>query len=431
MVEELSWRLHGEVESLLYVGWTQSEAGAATVEWQVDGGAWQSRAVAGVEGEQEELLLGIPFEAEVEWRISLGDSTVEGATAETGDVPNGLPEPHLEVASPEAWLPGGNFLLTSLNERDGGWTGGTYWTVIIDRDGRYVWARKTGASNWTLFTQVAQSGDHLLIDEATYWDDFDGGAGSVVTRTYLDREIEKLSTPGLHHAFVQLPDGTLAWGSQHHGGGESLVEMAPGSSEVNILWQCRDTWGGGGRCESNGLHYSPDRDTYLYSFYTNETVIELARATAEPLWWAGRQSGGIGFEPIESQYCWQHGVSWTAAGTFLVSTHAKANGSSSCVGGGGGGGGGGSTTLVREYTVDPKVGLTEIWSYDAGSTAETNGDAWRLDNGNTLHVVGSAGQVKEVDAAGTTVWHIDLRDDYLMGRGEWIEDLHTLVAPPD
>ena len=48
----------------------------------------------------------------------------------------GLPEPRLDAATPEAWLPGGNFLLTSVNERSGGWTGGTYWSVIIDRDGR-------------------------------------------------------------------------------------------------------------------------------------------------------------------------------------------------------------------------------------------------------------------------------------------------------
>ena len=86
--------------------------------------------------------------------------------------------------------------------------------------------------------------------------------------------------------------------------------------------------------------------------------------------------------------------------------------------------------MLREYTVDQKTGvLTSIWEYDPGIHAGTNGDAWRLDNGNTLHVIGSAGHVVEVTAEGEEVWHVTFNDNFLMGRGELIADLYTLVSP--
>ena len=55
--------------------------------------------------------------------------------------------------------------------------------------------------------------------------------------------------------------------------------------------------------------------------------------------------------------------------------------------------------------------------------------AWRLSNGNTLHVVGSASNVYEVQSDGTKVWEIDWGRSNLMGRGQFIEDLYDLVQP--
>jgi hypothetical protein len=255
-----------------------------------------------------------------------------------------------------------------------------------------------------------------MWDDATYWSDWDEGRGSQVHRTYLDVEKEVVSTPGLHHAFVELPDGTLAWGSQNHGGKEALVELAPGAAIGDIIWTCQDDWPGSGSCESNGLFYSPDRDTYLYSFYTNNSMVEVNRAEGTSRWWAGDVSGGFRFDPPESQFSWQHGVSWTDAGTVLLSTHARV--------------GGRDRTLVREYELDEGAGkLTELWSHNPGVLADTNGDAWRLSNGNTLHTIGSSGHIKEVTSDNVEVWHVDFHGQHLLGRGEFIEDLYALVSP--
>ena len=132
------------------------------------------------------------------------------------------------------------------------------------------------------------------------------------------------------------------------------------------------------------------------------------------MWWAGDVRNGYEFDPANSEFEWQHGVSYTESGTLLVSTEAINNS--------------GYTTMVREYTVDhDNETLTEVWSFDPDIYASTNGDAWRLDNGNTLHVIGSAGHVVEANADSEIIWHLNFGDDHLMGRGEFIEDLYTLT----
>ncbi len=416
-VSGLSWRLHEEVESLVYVSWEQTQAASAYVEFGFEGGGWrQSPTIDAAAGTHEQLLLGIPYGENAGWRVVVeGVEPVSGEAITTGPWPAGLPVPQLYVNESEGQLDA-EFLLTSMNQSSGGWTGGDYWTFIMNRRGKAVWASLAPRSHWTLFAQVAVTGDHILWDEATYWSSYDDGADSTVHRTYLDDEIEEIATPGLHHAFVQLPDETLVWGSQNHGGYEALVKKAPGQEDETIIWTCEDDWPGSGHCESNGLFYAEDRDSFLYSFYTNNSVVEVDHATGESLWWAGDVRDGYSFDPPASKFSWQHGISYTDQGNLLVSTHARSDNGS-------------NTTKVIEYEVDHKAQLlTDVWSYDPYAYASTNGDAWRLDNGNTLHLVGSASEIFEVTSEGEVVWHLDYGQTQLLGRGELIEDLYDLVA---
>ncbi len=419
-VTALDWRLHAEFGALVHVSWEQSAEAAVHVEYSFDEGEWHNApTLQATAGANEQLVVGIPYAMDAAWRVVVEQGDVfEGETITTGEIPDELPQATLETAEPDAWLPSGNYLLTSINRDNGGWAAGRYWTFIVDRKGRPVWARAAPGDDWTLFAQISVSGDHILWDQATYWSDMDDGAGSSVHRAYLDVEIEEIATPGLHHAFVELPDGTLVWGSQDHGGGEALVEKGPDDPSESVLWTCNDDWpGSGGQwgCESNGLFYVEATDTFLYSFYTNSSVVEVDRITGESLWWAGTVNGGYDFVPSNMQFSWQHGISYTESGTLLLSTEA---------------GGAGYGTVLREYTVDHDAETLEmVWNFGAGIHAETNGDAWRLDNGNTLHVVGSASEIYEVDSADAIVWHLDFHGTRLLGRGQFIEDLYTLVSP--
>jgi hypothetical protein len=421
----LAYELHDEVGSLVYVSWDQAVPGTAVVQWSVDAGVWnEAPAVEGAEGAHEQLIVGIPFAQTAAWRVQIDGRVVDGPPIETAPLPDGLPVATVSLSEPDRWEPDANYLLTSVNAQTGGWVGGTYYTVLLDRAGRVVWALRTPRDDWTLYPMVSAGGDHLLIDRATAWSLFDHGLDSVVERRWLDAPGEVIPTPGLHHAFWEHADGTLAWGSIAAGdSGEVLVELAPGADEPVVLWDCFADFPGVlesspfPRCESNSLWYDADRDTYLYSFYTNSSMVELSRSSGETLWWAGAQPGGYAFDPPESQFDWQHGISWTDTGTLLVSSRARHPQ---------------LTTKLIEYEVDEQAGvLTEVWSYDAGIHASTNGDARRLPSGNTLHAVGSAGQVHEVDADGQPVWVLDYQTTRLVGRAEFVTDPYALLAPPE
>ncbi|MEQ1571183.1 MAG: hypothetical protein ABMA64_36480, partial [Myxococcota bacterium] len=322
-----------------------------------------------------------------------------------------LPRARVTVSEPTAQSPE-EYLLTSICSEPGGWQSGKYWTLLLDRQARVVWAIPGVEDALVVFAQVAASGDHVLWDESRYWSDFGTGAGSKVHATYLDREIEVIDTPGLHHPFVQLPDGTLVWGSQAHGGDEALVEKAPGQADETVLWTCLDDWPGVGGCESNGLFYRPETDTYLYSFYTNSTILEIERSTSQISWWAGEFPGGYTFTDPADQFNWQHGISWTPTGTLLMSANNDGD------------------TQLMEYAVDHAAGALDlVWSSKSGVFVGSNGQAWRLANGNTLHLVGDTGVIREVGPSGADVWRVDYDSMRLLGHGQLVADLYALVSP--
>jgi hypothetical protein len=169
-------------------------------------------------------------------------------------------------------------------------------------------------------------------------------------------------------------------------------------------------------CESNGLFYEPSTNRYLYSFYTNNSLVEVDRSSGESAWWAGavaaatRSSRELAVRLATR--CLVH-VGGHAPALDQVSgerdqphdLRARIRGPS------------------RERHAGPGLAC------DSEAYASTNGDAWRLPNGNTLHIIGAAGQIKEYTHDCSVVWHLDFGNDYLLGRGEFVEDLYSLVSP--
>lgn len=419
-VTELAWQLDPDVGSVVIASWSQTLPATDHVEYRFDADVWQSTpSFTADAGAQTQVIVGIPFGTNADWRVIADQSGADGPTITTGPLPDGMPIGDVVTSDPSAWEPGDNYLLSSINKRDGGWIGGQYWTFILDRQARVVWAHAAPRHHWTLFPQVSSTGDYLLWDEATYWSDNDNGAGSTVHETWLDGEFAKIATPGLHHAFVQLPDGTLAWGSQDAASTEALVEQGPTETTPTVLWTCGDNWPHSGQCESNGLYYRASTDSFLYSFYTNNSIVEVDRATGQSLWWAGGVRDGYAFDPPTSQYAWQHGISYTPQGTLLVSSHYLPEGADT------------EETWLMEYQVDhDNAALHYVWGSAAGdgSYAEYNGAAQRLANGDTLHLVGDAGVIREIDPGGTDVWRVDFHGK-MLGNGQFIDDLYALVKP--
>ena len=407
---------HDEIGSILVVRWEQSGAVEGVIEFTVDGEWRQTPVFTAVSGESVEvLLLGVPFATDTQWRFS---GTLDGAAvvsdaydARTRALPDGLPEASVLVAEAGAWVETDRYLLGSINQDAGGWSGGTYWKFILDRQGRYVWAHETPDNNWTIFVRISHDGDDILWDEATYWSSFDAGEASEIHRMKIDGTIvESVPAPGLHHAFVELADESLVWGAADFSS-ETLRKRTP-DGKTEDLWTCFDSFQVD-YCQSNTLYWHEATDTYLYSFYTNSSVVELDAAGNTLHYWG--QNPNWGFSPEESKFDWQHGVHYLPSGNILLSSHTVE---------------GDLETVVREYAVDEKTQtLTQVWSFGEGEGlhADTAGEAHRLDNGNTLHNYGSSGHLREVTPEGEIVWEIEWPGNRLLGRTVYLADLYTFL----
>ena len=420
----VSARLNELVPSVFYVGWTQSEQASAKVEYSVDEGIWLSTPdISREAGTHEQIVLGVPFAAPVQYRVTLaaGDSSVSSteATITTGPLPDGVPVARAVSGDEALWDVGATFVYIGMSgegeEFDGDW-----WTMVVDRAGRVVWALPTPYGFVSLHPRVAPDGKAFLVDYNSYWGQFDGGTRSQVARTRIDGVVEQVwDTPGLHHAFTQLPDGAMAWGAMSRG--DERLEVLGPDGVLSTLWNCGAFLEGLGEqaiCGSNTLYYDEQTDHFLFSFYSVDAVIEVDRVTGETVRWFGDVPGSWTFDPPETQFWWQHGPSLTAKGNLLISTHMTEKG--------------GEATVVREYQFDDgSETLREVWSFgtveDDWVYGDQMGEAWRLDGGNTLHNYGTNPLLRESTPDGTVAWKMSWERGYTLGRSTPIADIYALA----
>ena len=219
-VHDVEWALVPEIESLIRVSWVQDVAGPTMVRYRVGEEEWQQTPTADrAVGSAEQLVLGVPFDSEFGFRVVVlvRGHEIEGdiISGRTGPVPETMPLPALVESVPLQWDPADLYLFGSISVNEGGWApAGGFWAFIMDRQSRLLWARLTPRQRDTMYVRVSTDGRDLLIDDASYWSDFDEGAASTVHRIKIDGTIvETYPTPGLHHAFTELPDGSIVWGA--------------------------------------------------------------------------------------------------------------------------------------------------------------------------------------------------------------------------
>ncbi len=420
-VTNVAWEVVEDVPSVIRVTWGQLADATAFVEFSVDEGVWlTSPSLTFEAGTAEALLLGVPHDADVTFRVvnDFGDGplTAEEVVAHTDPAHEDLVHPELLTADEAAWDPTLQYVLVGSSDYRG-------WTTIVDRQARVVWARQTPGLNATLYTRPSYDGRDLLIDHNSYWAIFDDGDASQVVRMKIDgTEIATYDTPGLHHPFVELADGSIVWGAAH-GLTETLDKLTPDGTHEQI-WDCDDFQALAGvdnaYCQSNTIFWSETDDTFLFSLYSDETIVEIDHATGDSLRWFGHDPGSWAFDPPESAFHWQHGGHFTEAGTLITSSHVD-GASNECV--------------VREYELDEaSETLVEVWSFGVGLGVEspTMGEVHRLPGGNTLHNYGSGARLREVTPDGTVVWDIawDTGDEtttYNLGRTTPLEELYAFA----
>ncbi len=421
---ETSWEIHDTIGSIVQVRWDQDVEATSWVEYRVDADEWRSSpATERGEGEQEQLLLGVPYDHKLQLRVVVERDGVRerGPTlaAHTDLPPSGVLEPVLLAADPERWEPTGNWLLGSLNTSMPGWQTGTYYTFILDRRGRLVWALETADLHMTLQARASVDGASILADDNTWWSTWDFGTPCAVNRYTLDGILqESIEIPNANHPFTELPDGRLAWWGMP-GDGEGELRISDGSGGYTTTWSCLtflEELGLEGSCLANTVSYHPSDQSFLISLALQDLVIHLDGLSGEVVRLYGQHEQAWGFDPPESGFWMQHGVAYTDAGTLLLSTHQAEED---------------ETGVVREYELDHLEGqLRQIWSYgeDQGVQASLGGEAQRLPGGNTLHNYGTTPRVKEITPEGEVVWDADWRVERLLGHTTWLEDLYPLLG---
>ena len=426
-VSDVTAEIHDEIPTILVVTWTQDvSADAAWLEYTFEGEDWLSSPPEdGEAGAHQQVILGAPAEATVTFQVfnefdgevvASEESYLATTGLHPGEFPGGLPKPellgwHLDLASSERWF------LGSIEVQDADWYQGPWWLFVMDRKGRMVWSRQTADDRATMHAKVSRDNTHLLY-EATSIYQGDHGAASALHRISLDLEYaEEIPVPGLGSTFDETDDGLILFDDYTDYPATWLEELHPDGTRRRV-WDCMawgepydfNTW----LCDPNETLWFPETDTVLWSMWGSDMVLEIDRLTGDVLsmWGAGEDCWA--FDPPDSGFDMQHYPHFTADGTLLVSTHVPDTN---------------RQQRAREYFIDSDdQTLVEIWTYGEGVDhyAVYAGEAFRLDNGNTLISYGTSSDIREVTPDGDVVWEVRWPSTYLIGHITPIDDLYEI-----
>lgn len=454
-VSDVDVSVHDEVNTILVVRWEQTQPSEETwIEYGFDPDEWlQSPARPGEAGAHEEVLLGIPGETEVTFRIVNRDASGEVRSSDhrgtTDSVPSSMPRPTVEhydpaLASSHRWMFGAVEDTTGPSANPT-YYGGPHWMYIVDRKGRIVWYYVDLAVNPTsAFPRITPDG-HVLIEKRQF---SDASFSPSVLHLTLDHAYEEeIDVPGLDDCTDLTDDGSLLYNTYSSARqSPSLMEMAPDGT-IREIWSC-NAWvldqgiQGQNVCYSNTVNWNRTDDTVLMSMPYINTVVEIDRVTGELV---GQYGDAAGSWPLEGpSYDWtlefNHFANITPEGTLLVSSHEPGHGGETANSGNATEDFG--THMFLEFDVDrDNQRLVERWFYTAenGEWPRYKGMVMRVENGggNVLANFGTGGVILEItpdkEVAFRLVWDADFADERnnkMAGHNILIDDLYALNRVP-
>ena len=413
---------HQDMVTLLEASWTMDDTvDACWLRYQVDDEGWRDTpARACSPGPQQQTILGLPPDSEVQVQLVTArddrQRLGEPVLATTGALP--LPElaPGLDLwdASQTTDHP---WLLLALERYDGAYYDGPYWQIVLDRRGRVVWYRALPSGLSSTFPRPSRDGTHIVAAQIDRFG-LAGGQPALIQRFGPSLAwMEQVEAPGLRFAWDEASDGSVYYFDRETEGEGWLSRIDRQGQRERLFdcaaWiadRCTDTW----CCEANAVVLEPSRGSVLMSLWATDTVLEidLETATVRHSW--GQLEGSWQTEPASARFDLQHYPNFTPEGTLLVSTLAP------------------DLLLqhrVREFTLDESAQvLREQWSWGEGQDLfpQYQGEALRLDNGNTLMNFGAAGAIREITGAGALAWSLTWSEPWLLGHMSLVDDLYAL-----
>ncbi len=305
----------------------------------------------------------------------------------------------------------------------------------IDREGNWLWYKAFPPHQMGVDLELSSNG------EGFWYNSFGWPVGSSetsVTRQSLDTTVyDEYVVPAAHHDMALRDDGILALlvteymdlenpetGDEESIAGDSIQELSQdGTLETifsafdwsdpfpNDYWD--ETFYQGARdwTHANSLYYYGGTDTYLMSLGYLDTILEVSGSDGQVLRSFGSHGDYKATE--EPSLSFQHDANWTDDDTLLCTTRwANQN-----------------VIGAVEYELDEESQtMTPIWTYGGDLDIQTfsQGQATRLDNGNTLVNFGSAGLLREVTPEGDVVWELQSAAANWFGNVRFIDDFYQI-----
>lgn len=407
-----------DMPTVLRVRWTTTTATRGRVVYGNGDGleratAWET----GLTTDHEALLVGLLPEAEIAWRVETEGDAAAGCegVATTGALPAGLPD--LEVGSLDAKRDGGGLTVVPVFTED------QNWIAVLDEAGRYVWADAPvdgGGLAHTLFrAAVTRDGSAIAWNLQAATAELPG----IVGRTRLDgTPLDPIEVLGAHTDFVELDGGrwaTLGWeirtveGRKFLGDTVLVVEADGGVRKLWTVWDHfapdlgrewqKGFYQGDPEVEDwthvNGIAWDPASGDLLLTATFIEGVLRVDGATGALEWTLSDHEGDFAIGPDDRPLVeLPHSVQDLGGDRLLVFNRGNPQDPTSC-------------SEAQEIQLDRAAGTaTGGWSWAPEDCVFVAflGQARRLQGGNTVLDLCSAGRIDEVTPEGELVARFEL-----------------------
>jgi hypothetical protein len=359
---EASASVAQKIASVVAVTFTSDLPGAteAYVEFGEDTAYGFAAPVALDAADPRALLLGMPFESEVHYRVvvksAAGVCRGEDATITTGAPPQGAPAVMPTVAREAEVTPG--FIVLGV-------TGG--WATIYNHEGDLVWAYKTSLTGVMPRVDFTYDASFIIGRDGNP----SGQAGGQIRRIALDGATdEPIALDRSHHDFTATPDNGIVFFTGHTDNCGKLVKMSADGAFTD-LFTVADAFGslsgmGNDLCHMNSLHYHAFDDSISFSVLTQNAYVKISSG-GELQWVLGGDASD--FSGDGAEWTRQHGHAMPDERHVLFFNNRSNN----------------QTALAVEVELDLEaMTARRVLEYEGGGSSQTLGDVQRLPNGNTL-----------------------------------------------
>ena len=399
------------------------QEGSHWIEYR--GGAGELLSTSKLEGpgEFQLPLLGLQQATDVEfYLVSEEDgSRIEGDVnlIRTGTLPTWIPRSTVLGETQDGFM-----LMTYIGGDPNG-------LVIVDGSGEVVWY-------WALPTELVtteaqfKTGNPdtpfealLLLGDRSYTAD----KSAIYRIASNGKTLEEVAAPYAHHSFTQGPGSDLSWIA---GDVRELDEIGPVMGDKLVRYNgqehytVRSMWDlfeepdeeeldqyksytplGKDWTHANGVVWTPERDSYLFSLRNKHTVLELSREGQVIMSFG--QDGDYQFDSSSELPYEQHGTNWIAEDRLMLLSLEPTG------------------TRAVEFLLDSdEMTAKRVWDYglDDDGKSYVLGSIQYLEDGRIVVNWGSRGLVERFSVEREPVWGMSLDAGSFLGSAVWIKDLY-------